>query len=211
MCEEQDNCDALYWKGRVLKETGKVDDAVQIYEQAITLNRSQNATLSSIYDLTVIRILDRDIYLAYYTLDRVENIPEEQTGLCQLLLFLNGAVNMLKRKFQDGLAELEKIALEKLRESELVKLVHSYRAYGLFSLDRVVEALGVYNLIEEQQWMKEGDRYNKLLCQGIILGQEKRFEEAQTCFEEARQMFMLRVEPTFYLCVAYPQLASTNI
>ena len=199
--DDEENCEALYWKARVMKETGNDDTAILIYEQAINLNKSQTATLNSIYDLTILRILERDIYLAYYTLDRLEDIPEDLVDLNLLKLFINGAINMLKKKFQDGIDTLTKIDLEKLKEERLVRLVHSYRAYGLFSLGKITEALEIYKMLEERNWIVEGDIYNKLICKGIIAGEQNKFDVAEGHFKMARTMFRLRVEPTLYLCV----------
>jgi tetratricopeptide (TPR) repeat protein len=184
-----------------MKETGIDDTAILIYEQAINLNRSQTATLNSIYDLTILRILERDIYLAYYTLDRLEEIPEDLVDLNLLKLFINGAINMLKKKFQDGIDTLAKIDLEKLKEERLVRLVHSYGAFGLFSLGKITEALNIYKMLEEKNWIVEGDIYNKLICKGIIAGEQNKFDVAEGHFKMARTMLRLRVEPTLYLCV----------
>lgn len=103
-----------------------------MYEQAISLNQSYSATLKSICDITAIRILERDIYLAYYTLDRVEDIPVEMENMYNLKLFLDGAVNMIKKKYKEGLEILNKVTPDKLHEPMVRKILPSYVAYGKF-------------------------------------------------------------------------------
>ena len=201
MKENDANCEAIYWKGKALKELGRFEAAIENYEQAVNLNRSQSATLKSLFDLALIRIQERDIYLAYYTLDRIEEIPEELSLLFHLKIFLNGAVNMIKKKFKDGLEDMKKIDQTKIKECNLENLVLSYQAYGHFSLGKIQEALEIYNEIEKRQALVEGDTYNKLLCQGILNGEAKKFAEAKVFFEKAKSIFRLKVEPTFYIVV----------
>ena len=150
----------------------------------------------------MIRIQERDIYLAYYTLDRVEEIPEDLPVFSQLKSFLNGAINMIKKKFKDGLEDLQKLDVSKLVECNVEPLVLSYQAYGFFCLGKVAEALALYTELETKGRLVEGDTYNLLLCKGILHGEAREFDEARKFFEKARSMFRLRVEPTFYLVVA---------
>jgi hypothetical protein len=77
----------------------KFTEAIITYEQAIKLNNSETATIKSLHDISIIKIQEFDIYAAYYTLDRVEDIPESVSNLHNLKVFLEGAVNMIKKKF----------------------------------------------------------------------------------------------------------------
>ena len=191
-----------------MKELGDFAAAIESYEHAITLNKSQSATLRSLCDLALIRIQERDIYLAYYTLDRVNEIPEDLSMLFHLKIFLNGAVNMVKKKFKDGLEDLQRLDVSKLVDCNIEPLVLSYQAYGYFCLGKVAEALALYTELETKGRLVEGDTYNLLLCKGILHGEAKEFDDARKFFEKARSMFRLRVEPTFYLVVAQLLLVS---
>ena len=201
MRDDDKNCEALYWKAKALKQQSNFEEAVRVYEWAISLNKSQTATLKSIYDICLIRILERDIYLAYHTLDRLEEVPEDLEDLFQLKLFLNGAVNMIKKKFREGLEVLEKVDLKKLKEKEIVRLTHSYRAYGLFCEGKILEAIEVYKFLESSGQIHDGDVYNLMLCEGIDHGEQNKFEQAVVYFEKAKSMYKIKVEPTFYLVV----------
>ena len=187
---------------------GNSEAAIESYEQAVNLNKSQSATLRSLFDLALIRIQERDIYLAFYTLDRIEEIPEELPVLFHLKIFLNGAVNMIKKKFKDGVEDFKKIDLTKLKECHIEPLALSYQAYGNFCLGNITEALTIYADLETKGRLVEGDIYNKLLCQGILNGETKKFSEAKSNFEKARSIFRLKVEPTFYMVVTSALLVS---
>ena len=47
-----------------------------------------------------------------------------------------------------------------------------------------------------------------MLCKGIKLGEEKNYVDAKKCFEKARSMFKLKVEPSFYLAVSSAYFSS---
>lgn len=197
------NCEAYYWKGKALKGQKKFDAAIENFEQAVNLNKSQSATLKSLFELALIRIQERDMYLAYYTLDRIEEIPEDLPAHFNLRIFLNGAVNMIKKKFKEGLEEFQKIDLSKLEEYNIENLVLAYQAFGNFCQGNISESLETYNRLESKESLGEGDTYNKLLCQGILKGEAKEFEAARAYFEKAKSIFRLKVEPTFYIVVKW--------
>lgn len=201
MKENENNCEAIYWKGKALKQSGNLEAAVVSYEQVISLNSSQSATLRSLYDLALIRIMERDIYLAYYTLERIEEIPEEIHSLFQLKLFLNGAVHMMKKKFREGIDSLSNVDFDKLKEPMIESLVKSYLAYGFFCLGDIAEALTIYQQLGKESQLIEGDTYNMYLSQGVLDGEKEEFQKAIKNFEKAKTLFRIKVEPTFYLVV----------
>lgn len=209
--ENEANCEAIYWKGKALKQLGNFEAAIESYEHAVNLNRSQSATLKSLFDLAIIRIQERDIYLAYYTLDRIEEIPEDLPALFHLKIFLNGAVNMIKKKFKDGLEDLKKLDMNRLKECDIESLALSYQAYGLFCLGKIDESQEILKEMEKRRSLVEGDTYNKLLCQGILNGETKKFAEARAYFERARSIFRLKVEPTFYIVVPINDSVSRSL
>lgn len=158
--------------------------------------------------MAIIRIKERDIYLAYYTLERIEDIPEDIHSLYQLKLFLNGAMNMMKKKFQDGLDELNKVDSAKLEEPFIDMLKLSYQAYGNFCLGNIPEALNIYKKLENTTQQLEGDVYNSYLCKGILAGEAEEYIEAAREFEKAKKIFKKKVEPSFYLAVGFYEQVS---
>lgn len=199
--EEERNGEGLFWKGRALRLMGHFESAIEVYESAISASRTRGITLRSIQDISLIRIAERDMYLAHYTLERVESIPAEEESLSNVKRFVDGAVNMMKKKFGEGLSVLRRVDRGKLPEPGVAELVESYRAFGLFSEGKVGEAIEVYRGLERRGALIEGDAYNLMLCEGVQHGEEERYEAARVCFERARTARPTRVEPVFYLVV----------
>jgi tetratricopeptide (TPR) repeat protein len=194
--------------------------AVITYEQAIKLNKSETATIKSLHDIAIIKIKECDIYAAYYTLDRVEEIPENISNLHNLKVFLEGAVNMIKKKFKLGLECMEKLSGSSSNEGDVsssdtyVKkdqfdrvdihesikpLILSYKAYGLFSVGKIPAAHYNYRLLEEMGQIRQGDIYNKYLCEGILAARSFDFDTAQEKFEAAKDLGQSKIEPPFYI------------
>ena len=184
-----------------MKQSANYEAAVTNYEQVITLNSSQSATLRSLFDLALIRILERDIYLAFYTLERIEEIPQEIHSLYQLKLFLNGAVHMMKKKFKEGIESMQNIDFDKLKEPMVEILIKSYLGYGHFCLGDIENALTIYHGLDKHKSLIQGDKYNMYLCKGVLAGEKQEFENAILNFDMAKSIFRIKVEPTFYLVV----------
>lgn len=197
--ENPNNCEAVYFRGLIHMYRGQNHSAILNYEQAIKLNLSETATIKSLHDIALIKIEERDIYAAFYTLQRVEDIPESVKYLHNLKIFLNGAVNMIKKKFKEGLSELEKIKDCSEINEAIKPLILSYRAYGNFSLGKIEEALEDYKTLQEKGQIMKGDIYNRLLCNGILEGLNKNFELSQMYFKEAQELDKSKIEPPFYI------------
>jgi tetratricopeptide (TPR) repeat protein len=214
------NCEAMYFKGLIAFYKNNFTQAVITYEQAITLNNSQTATIKSLHDIAIIRIKECDIYAAYYTLDRVEEIPETVSNLHNLKIFLEGAVNMIKKKFKLGLECMEKLSgsgnkfsdkdvsssdvkkdqFDRVDINENIKpLILSYKAFGLFSLGKIPAAHYNYRLLEEMGQIASGDVYNKYLCEGILAARSFNFDTALEKFESAQALGKIKIEPPFYI------------
>ena len=195
------NCEAIYFKGLLNKLQGECEQAILNYEQAIKINQSETATLKSIHDITLIRIHEKDIYSAYATIDRLEKIPDSLGYLKNLKLFLEGAVSMIKRKFEDGLSSLDKISDTGDLHESIRPLRLSYKAYGLFCLGKIQVALDIYSRLEKKGVASSSDKYNKKLCLGILCAKAEDFDKAKEYFETAQSMDSSKIEPPFYLAV----------
>lgn len=199
--QNHDNCEAIYFKGLINMYKGQNQSAILNYEQAIKLNISETATIKSLHDIALIKIEERDIYAAYYTLQRVENIPENVKYLHNLKIFLDGAVSMVKKKFKEGLKEFDKIKGSEEINDAIKPMVLSYRAYGNFSLGNIEEALDDYKSLENKNQIMKGDVYNKNLCMGIIEAKKKNFDTAYSYFTQAHQIGKSKIEPPFYIWI----------
>ena len=190
-------------KGLALNHLKRSNEAIIYFEQAITVNTSKYGTIQSIQDISLIKIRQKDIYSAYYTLDRLESVPE---SLKFLEFFLNGAVSIIKKKYPEGISLMKKLKdaiteanIDSDTKKELGNLRYSYKAYAYFSSGKIQEAFKAYSLLKDGNVITKGDRYNFELCSGIIKTQENNFFEAESHFKKASKMGFSKVEPRFYL------------
>lgn len=197
--QNPNNCEAIYFRGLINMYSGQNNAAILNYEQAIKLNQSETATIKSLHDIALIKIEERDIYAAFYTLQRVEDIPENVRYLHNLKIFLDGAVSMIKKKFKEGLEAMQKIKNESEINEAILPMILSYTAYGNFSLGRIQMALDDYKNLEKSGKILSGDIYNKNLCLGILEAEKKNFDAALGYFTEAQEIDKSKIEPPFYI------------
>jgi tetratricopeptide (TPR) repeat protein len=193
----------MYFQGLIQKLNGDNEKAIHFYEQCIKLNMSDTATVKSIHDISIIKIEERDIYAAYYTIDRLETIPDSLAYLKNLKEFLEGAVSIIKKKFEDGVKLMDnliKTDSETIHES-VRPLLYSYRAYTNFSLGNIELALNDYNTLEKHGDLIIGDELNKYLCKGIIAADSKQFSKSMKYFEKAQLLQPAKIEPNFYIWI----------
>lgn len=195
------NCEALYFKGLIAKNNKDFKKAVLTFEEVISLNLNESTTLKSIHEIALIRIEERDIYQAYYTLDRLDSIPPNVGYLQKSKTFLEGAISMVKKKFKEGLEYLDKLVNEEDLDKLLKPLVLSYRAFGNFSEGNIQAALADYNTLKSRHQLTAGDEYNLLLCEGILAANDSRWNTARQKFEWANRMNPSKIEPRFYLAI----------
>lgn len=184
--------------------------AVQIFEEVISLNESETTTLKALHEIALIRIGERDIYQAYYTLDRLETIPSNVPYLQLAKKFLEGAISMVKKKYREGLEHLEGLSSAEDLTPQLKPLVLSYRAFGHFCEGSIEQALQDYEALQKRGELSEGDEYNKQLCQGVLRAEEQRFDESLSFFTRAQRMSPGKIEPKFYLAVLPSKAAAKH-
>lgn len=195
------NCEALYFRGLIAKFNKDFKRAVLTFEEVINLNLSESTTLKALHEVALIRIEERDIYQAYYTLDRLDSIPKSVGYLYKARQFLEGAISMVKKKFKEGLEYLDPLVDDQELDPQLKPLVLSYRAYGNFAEGNIELALSDYSKLKSQNHLSVGDEYNVLLCEGILAANEARWNTSKQKFEWAARMNPSKIEPKFYLAV----------
>lgn len=172
-----------------------------IFEEVVGLNLSEPTTLKAIHEIALMRIEERDIYQAYYTLDRLDNIPKSVGYLYKARQFLEGAISMVKKKFKEGIEHLDPLIDDQELDPQLRPMVYSYRAYGNFAEGNIDAALKDYTHLKSKNQLMPGDEYNVLLCEGILAANESRWNTAKQKFEWASRMNPVKIEPKFYLAV----------
>ena len=162
------NCEALYFKGFLRKVSGDHGQAILIYEQAIKLNNSETATVKALHDMSLIYVEQKDMYAAYFALDRIDEIPEQLTYLIKAKTFLSGTISLIKKKYTEGIDQMNKVVNEEELAEILKPLVLSYRAYGYYCTGEIENALNDYKELQKKYKIQGGDIINMELCHGIL-------------------------------------------
>lgn len=170
-------------------------------EEVINLNLSESTTLKALHEIMLIRVEERDIYQAYYTLDRLEDLQRGPSYLMKAKQFLEGAVSMMKKKYREGLGFLDDLVDEPDLHDQLKPLVWSYRAYGNFHEGSVETAAKDYRALKDKGLAMESDEYNLELCTGVLSALNKEWENSARRFEIARRISPAKIEPRFYQAV----------
>jgi tetratricopeptide (TPR) repeat protein len=89
---------------------GRPNDAIICYEQAIKHNTNKRAVTRAIYEITKIKIENRDYYEALYTLERAQYLDIDERVIKKFSIFINGVTAMMKKNYADGVAILTGLA-----------------------------------------------------------------------------------------------------
>jgi len=77
----------------------KQNDSLICYEQAIKHNTNKKAVTRSLYEITKIKIENRDYYEALYTLERAEYLDIDQKVIKRFKIFIEGVTSMMKKNY----------------------------------------------------------------------------------------------------------------
>lgn len=193
------NCEAMYFKGLCRKNQLDYSNAIIVFEQAIKLNQSESATAKSLHEMALIHVIQKDMYAAYFALDRIEEIPESMVWLIKSQQFLSGAISLIKKKYTEGIDKMNEVKDCEELEAVLRPMVLSYRAYGYFCTGEIQKAVDDYKELETKYKIEGGDVINMYLSQGILCTNNKSFKDASLYFEKARQLEPKKIESTFYI------------
>ena len=96
----------------------------------------------AIYEITKIKIENRDYYEALFTLERAEYLDIDEKVIRKFKLFIQGVTAMMKKNYQDGVKILNDLQndREKPLSSFLKPLFYSTRSYGNMALERHQQA-----------------------------------------------------------------------
>ena len=134
-----------FYKAKVLERLGNYDDAVLAFEQVIKLSTDEYLQSNSLYEITKIRVRQRDFYEAYYFLQRADKSKLKLPKLALYNSFTESAIFLMKRKTKKGVAQLtqliDKYTTALANEAFLNPLVYIYRAYGKIVLQEYDTAL----------------------------------------------------------------------
>lgn len=101
--ESKDSADLLYLQALLFETRGKLTEACIYYEECLKFNNSRIPVTKAMERLILIKIQQRDYYSAYHTVNRYR-ILNIETGLIRpYILFLEGVILIMKKKFIDGI------------------------------------------------------------------------------------------------------------
>lgn len=185
----------------IARANNDLKQAVLYFEEVINLNLSESTTLKALHEIMLIRVEERDIYQAYYTLDRLEDLLKGPGFLVKAKQFLEGAVSMMKKKYREGLGFLDELVDDQDLHDQLKPLVLSYRAYGNFHEGNIELAAKDYKALKDKGASMESDEYNLELCLGVLHAIKKEWDVSAKRFESARRISPAKIEPRFYQAV----------
>jgi hypothetical protein len=90
----------------------------------------------AIYEITKIKIENRDYYEALYTLERAQYVDIDEKVIKKFKIFINGVTAMMKKNYTDGIKVLTELLEDKDKPlSNFIKpLFYSTRSYGYMAL-----------------------------------------------------------------------------
>lgn len=90
----------------------------------------------AIYEITKIKIENRDYYEALFTLERAEYLDIDEKVVKKFKIFINGVTSMMKKNYKEGIKILTELLEDKEKplSSFLKPLFYSTRSYGYMSL-----------------------------------------------------------------------------
>jgi tetratricopeptide (TPR) repeat protein len=183
-----------FYKAKVLERLGEYDDAVLSFEQVMKLTEDTQLQGNSLYEITKIRVRQRDFYEAYYFLQRADKSKLKLPKLALYNSFTEAAIFLMKRKTKKGVSILTQLIESKSSvglacEPFLNPLVYIYRAYGRIVLQEYDTALK--DLLKASSFKKlpTNAHYNLQLCVGILAIRNKEFDSAMSYFTKAHQKF----------------------
>lgn len=187
----------MFLRAKVLRGMRNTEKAILLLEEI----EEATPTFRSrcLKEIILIKLSDRDFYGAYHTAMRGEN----NKGVLE---FLEGAINIIKRKNVDGILKMDRIIqghseIDEESYELILPLAYSFRAYSKFCIGHFEDAEKDYNKLEVIGNLGKGDEYNRELCQGVIKATRYEFAEAERHFRAADCMGISKIEPRFYLSI----------
>lgn len=158
---------SYFYKAKALKKMDNHNDAILHFEQVIRLSEDQYLQSSALYEISKIKIQQKDFYEAYYNLQRATHYKLKQKKLLNYKIFTEGVIFLMKRKTKTGLKLLTSL-IEKLGPNSqpdyITPLIYIYRAYGYFVSDEYDKSLKDYLKSSQLKKLNNPAAYNMIMC-----------------------------------------------
>lgn len=168
----------------------------------IRANDDNHLSSSALYEISKIKIQQKDFYEAYYNLKRASHFKLRQKKLVTYKLFTEGVIFLMKRKTKTALklicqvVERLKPSAEENKRAEggvetspeyIYNLVFLYRAYGYFVSEDYESSLKDYIKANQIKKLNHSSLYNMVLCQGLKCLANNEYENAISFFTKSSQ------------------------
>lgn len=109
------DADAYYQKGQILVLLGNENDAVLAFEQCVKNNKADDKKLqaTALYNVSVIKIRQKDFYGAMFTFNRVEDKKQFSKEQMQLKKYSDAVLCLIKRDYRSGVVILNQLIKNK--------------------------------------------------------------------------------------------------
>jgi tetratricopeptide (TPR) repeat protein len=199
LSQNNSEAQASFLKGKLLLGQGQEQEAYLSFEQVLKNDHELKYTDEALFHLTSIKIHQRDFYGASHTLSRAE---DKQQDLADLELYVEGVLNLMKRKFKEGTKQLGKV-IKSLSSvlTEYKTLSYAYRGFGLACLDQLEAAVQDFNRVMKEGKLDKVTAYNRCLCKGLLAGSTQQWATCLSYFNKAAGLFPKNIEARFYRAV----------
>jgi tetratricopeptide (TPR) repeat protein len=183
-------------KGKVLLKQGLDQEAYLSFEQVLKYDEDLKYTEEALFHLTSIKIRQRDFYGAAHTLSRAETKTKD---LLELEVYVEGVLDLMKRKFKDGTRLLSKVVkTHSVVLTQYQSAAYAYRGYGYACLDKLEAAVLDFNHVMKEGRLDKVTAYNRSICKGLQAAFTQQWPACLTHFSKAAGLFPKNFEPLFY-------------
>ena len=203
----------MYHKGMIVKKQGQISEALMVWEEAVKEATNEGFVERALEEMLKTKIEQRDFYEASHIISRFSS------PMVIWRLFIEATLLLMKKKYEEGIVLYNSSELslftkaysaaeksfknedERIRYTFLKPMIHTYRAYGYFSLNNLDKAMADYILYDSycrdthSQEINPSKEYNCRLIKAI-----QQFPSgSKEYLLEALELYPSKSEPFLYL------------
>ena len=196
--EQDPTCSqAFFYKAEILYSNNQFIESALCYEQCIKYDTNFEYTPRAIFHLGAIKIHDKDFYGALHTFERVgkHELKDQKT----LQLYAEGVINLMKRKYKDGISTFNKL-LQKQDPvmKQYIANCYMYRGYGYNALNLHEKAIRSFKKASGYGKLNKASRYNQEISYALLAASKNNIPLFMTYLEKSLKIFPKKAEPHIY-------------
>lgn len=207
---------AHYYIGKIYAKQDNINDSILHFEQVLKYDNQKYYAGNALYEMTKIRIKQKDFYEAFFTLQRAVDMKFDSQRLLLYKDFTEGVLYLIKRQGDKGVEIMTNLfkTLEKFTQSDqhpnsksnknvMAPTVHTlmynsfiYRAYGhLFNGDYNDGYSDLKNA-KKYDRLDKASEYNEIVAKAILWTHDsKEYSFAHELLESAKEKFPDNKDP----------------